>query len=167
MFDEKKQVLEIINGFKNLSSKIRDENVQIKETLTKNETTISACKKEYQKLYQRYEIIQQENEELKQYIINLQQQLQQQPQFQTYQNNQRHQQQLKRRQSFQRIAQKHPEIIEKESLKKKLKRRYVVVDKENDNEYDDDFPYDADEDNNVEDAYDDNDQYEIVKIKKK
>ena len=120
MFDEKKQVLEIINGFKNLSSKIRDENVKIKETLTKNETTISACKKEYQKLYQQHEKIQQENEELKQYIINLQQQLQQDwlPQFQTYQNNQRHQHQLKRRQSFQRIAQKHPEIIEKESLKK-------------------------------------------------
>ena len=77
MFDEKKQVLEIINGFKNLSSKIRDENVKIKETLTKNETTISACKKEYQKLYQQHEKIQQENEELKQYIINLQQQLQQ------------------------------------------------------------------------------------------
>ena len=31
---------------------------------------------------------------------------------------------------------------------------YVVVDEENDNEYDDDFPYDADEDNNVEDDYD-------------
>ena len=77
MFDEKKQVLEIINGFKNLSSKIRDENVKIKETLTKNKTTISPCEKEYQKLYQQYEKIQQENEELKQYIINLQQQLQQ------------------------------------------------------------------------------------------
>ena len=47
MFDEKKQVLGIINGFKNLSSKNRDENVKIKESLTKNETTISACKKEY------------------------------------------------------------------------------------------------------------------------
>ena len=123
MFNKKKQVLEIINGFKNLSSKIRGENVKIKETLTKNETAISACRKEYQKLYQQYKKIQQENEELKQYIINLPQQLQQQqqqqqPQFKTYQNNQRHQQQLKRRQSFRRIAQKHPEIIEKESLKK-------------------------------------------------
>ena len=66
MFDEKKQVLEIINGFKNL-----------KETLTKNETTISACKKEYQKLYQQHKKIQRENDKLKQYIINLQQQLQQ------------------------------------------------------------------------------------------
>ena len=45
MFYEKKQVLEIINGFKNLSLKIRDENIKIKETLTKKETTISACKK--------------------------------------------------------------------------------------------------------------------------
>ena len=52
---------------------MRDENVKIKETLTKNETTISACKKEYQKLYQQHEKVQQENEELKQYIINLQQ----------------------------------------------------------------------------------------------
>ena len=76
MFNEKKQVLEIIKGFKNLSSKIRDENFKIKETLTKNETMISACKKEYQKFYQQYEKIQHENEELKQYIINLQQQLQ-------------------------------------------------------------------------------------------
>ena len=118
MFDEKKQVLEIINGFKNLSSKIRDENVKIKETLTKNETTISACKKEYQKLYQQHVKVQQENEELKQYIINLQQQQQQQQQerpqqFQTYQN--RHQHQLKRIQSFQKIAKRHPEIIKKES----------------------------------------------------
>ena len=37
MFDVKKQVLEIINGFKNLSSKIRDENVKIKETLNKKQ----------------------------------------------------------------------------------------------------------------------------------
>ena len=46
MFDEKKQVLKIINSFKNLSSKIRDENLKIKETLIKNKTKISACKKE-------------------------------------------------------------------------------------------------------------------------
>ena len=58
MLDKKKQVLEIRNGFKNLSSKIRYENVKIKETLTKNETKISACKKEYQKLYQQHEKIQ-------------------------------------------------------------------------------------------------------------
>ena len=45
MFDEKKQVLEIINGFKDLSSKIRDENVKIKETLTKKETTFHPVKK--------------------------------------------------------------------------------------------------------------------------
>ena len=115
MFDEKKQVLEIINGFRNLSSKIRDENVQIKETLTKNETTISACKKEYQKLYQQQEKIQQENEELKQYIINLQQQLQQDrlPQFQTYQNNQRHQQQLKRRQYFKGLHKNIQKLLKK------------------------------------------------------
>ena len=52
---------------------MRDENVKIKETLTKNETTISACKKEYQKLYQQHEKFQQKNDELKQYIFNLQQ----------------------------------------------------------------------------------------------
>ena len=44
MFDEKKQVLEIINDFKSLSSKIRDENVKIKGTLTKNEATIQPVK---------------------------------------------------------------------------------------------------------------------------
>ena len=45
MFDEKKQVLEIIKDFKSLSSKIRDKNVKIKGTLTKNEITIQPVKK--------------------------------------------------------------------------------------------------------------------------
>ena len=51
MFNEKEQVLEIINGFKNLTSKFKNENDKIKETVKDKDVTISACKNEYQKLY--------------------------------------------------------------------------------------------------------------------
>ena len=58
MFNEKDQVLDIINGFKNLTSKIKNENDKIKETVKIKDITISACKKEYQKLYQEHENLQ-------------------------------------------------------------------------------------------------------------
>ena len=55
MFNKKEQVLEIINGFKNLTSKIKNENDKIKETVKDKDVTISACKKENQKLYYQHE----------------------------------------------------------------------------------------------------------------
>ena len=55
MFNEKEQVLDIINGFKNLTSKIKIENDKIKEAVKNKDVTKSACKKEYQKLYQEHE----------------------------------------------------------------------------------------------------------------
>ena len=55
MFNEKEQALDIINCFKNLMLKIKNENDKIKETVKNKDITISACKKEYQKLYQEHE----------------------------------------------------------------------------------------------------------------
>ena len=46
MFNEKEQILEIINGFKNLTSKFKNENDKIKETVKDKDVTISACKNE-------------------------------------------------------------------------------------------------------------------------
>ena len=50
--NEKQQIFEGINGFKNLASKI----FLLKKVSIKNkDTTIAACKKEYQKLYFEHE----------------------------------------------------------------------------------------------------------------
>ena len=51
MFNKKEQVLEIINGFKNLTSKIKNETDKRQATVKDKDVTISACKNEYQKLY--------------------------------------------------------------------------------------------------------------------
>ena len=120
MFNEKDQVLDIINGFKNLTSKIKNENDKIKETVKIKDITISACKKEYQKLYQEHENLQKQYSMLEEYVKQQQQQ----------QNQQLYQKplQLQRRQSFQKIAKKHPEIIQKQNLKRK---RHVLANDDN------------------------------------
>ena len=53
--NEKEQILEVINGFKNLTSKIKKDNNEIKVLVKNKDTTIAACKKEYQKLYFKHE----------------------------------------------------------------------------------------------------------------
>ena len=130
MFNEKEQVLEIMNGFKNLTSKIKNENYKIKETVQDKDVTISACKKEYQKLYYQHENLKKQYNELEEYVKQQQQQQQQQ------QN-----QQLQRRQSFQKIAKKHPTIIQKQNLKSNKRKRYVLINDDND----DDEQNDADD----------------------
>ena len=49
-----KEMLEIIEGFQNLTSKIKDDHDCIKKTLKNREMTIAACKTEYQKLHGEY-----------------------------------------------------------------------------------------------------------------
>ena len=78
MFTEKEQVLDIITGFKNLTSKIKNENDKIKETVKDKDVTISACKKENQKLYYQHENLKKQYNELEEYVKQLQQQQQQQ-----------------------------------------------------------------------------------------
>ena len=127
MFNKKEQVLEIINGFKNLTSKIKNENDKIKETVKDKDVTISACKKENQKLYYQHENLKKQYNELEEYVKQQQQQQQNQ--------------QLQRRQSFQRIAKKHPTIIQKQNLKSNKRKRYVLINDDND----DDEQNDADD----------------------
>ena len=62
--NEKQQILEIIDGFKNLTSKIKKDNDEIKGSLKNKELTIAACKKEYKKLFE-------EHEELKRKYVEL------------------------------------------------------------------------------------------------
>ena len=49
--NEKQQIFEVINGFKNLTSKIKKDNDDIKVLMKNKDTPIAACKKEYKKLY--------------------------------------------------------------------------------------------------------------------
>ena len=62
--NEKQQIFEIIDGFKNLTSKIKKDNDDIKDSLKNKELTITACKKEYRKIFE-------EHEELKRRYIEL------------------------------------------------------------------------------------------------
>ena len=58
------EILEIIDGFKNLTSKIKDENETIKNNLKNKDLTINACKKEYRKLHAEYQELKKNYEEL-------------------------------------------------------------------------------------------------------
>ena len=50
-----KEMLEIIEGFQNLTSKIKEDNDSIKNSLKNKDLTIIACKKEYKKLFAEHE----------------------------------------------------------------------------------------------------------------
>ena len=54
MRNEKKEVLEIIDGFKNLTYKIKKDNDEIKQSVKNKDAIITSCKTEYQKLYSEY-----------------------------------------------------------------------------------------------------------------
>ena len=73
-----KQIFEVINGFKNLASKIKKDNDEIKVSIKNKDITIAACKKEYQKLYFEHEELKKKYPELENYFQQQQQQQQQQ-----------------------------------------------------------------------------------------
>lgn len=58
------QLFEIIDGFKNLTSKIKEDNDNIKASLKKKELTIDACKKEYRKLFDEHQELKRKFSEL-------------------------------------------------------------------------------------------------------
>ena len=68
--NKNKEIIEIIDGFQNLSSKIKEENEFIKKSLKDKDLTINACKKEYRKLHS-------EHEELKKIYIELESKIKQ------------------------------------------------------------------------------------------
>ena len=63
MKNEKQEIVEIIDGFKNLTYKIKKDNDEIKDRIKNKDQIIESCKTEYQKLYAEYEKILTENEE--------------------------------------------------------------------------------------------------------
>ena len=80
MRNEKREILEIIDGFKNLTYKIKKDNDDIKQSVKNKDTTIASCKTEYQKLYAEHKELRERYNELENYILQLQQQEQQQQQ---------------------------------------------------------------------------------------
>ena len=60
-----KEMLEIIEGFQNLTARIKEDHDSAKKTLKNKELTIAACKEEYRKLYTAHEDLKKKYEELK------------------------------------------------------------------------------------------------------
>ena len=99
--NEKQQIFEIINGFKNLTSKIKKDNDDIKVSMKNKDITIASCKKEYKKLYAEHEELKQKYPKLEKYFQQKQQQQQQKQQnFDKIRKRQFPQQQLKRKKRF-------------------------------------------------------------------
>ena len=62
--NKNEEILEIIDGFKNLTSKIKEDNDNIKNALKKKDLKTNACKKEYRKLYAEYQELKRKYAEL-------------------------------------------------------------------------------------------------------
>ena len=134
--NEKQQIFEIIDGFKNLTSRIKKDNDEIKDSMKNKDLTIAACKKEYKKLYAEHEELKRKYVELEKYF---------------------HQEKYEKRQNRKREQEKQHN--------KKKKRRFILDyddDDDDDNDADDEF-YNEDENNNDNDN---DEEFEIIKVKK-
>ena len=120
--NEKQQIFEIIDGFKNLTSRIKKDNDEIKDSMKNKDLTIAACKKEYKKLYAEHEELKRKYVELEKYF---------------------HQEKYEKRQNRKREQ-------EKQHNKKKKRRFILDYDDDDDNDADDEF-YNEDENNNDND----------------
>ena len=65
MKDQKQEILEIIDGFKNLTYKIKKDNDEIKLHVKNKDEIVASCKSEYQKLYAEYKELESKYNELK------------------------------------------------------------------------------------------------------
>ena len=121
--NEKQQIFEIIDGFKKLTSRIKKDNDEIKDSMKNKDLTIAACKKEYKKLYAEHEELKRKYVELEKYF---------------------HQEKYEKRQNRKREQEKQHN--------KKKKRRFILDydDDDDDNDADDEF-YNEDENNNDND----------------
>ena len=148
MKNHKQEVLEIIDGFKNLTYKIKKDNDEIRESVKNKDETIACCKTEYQKLYAEYKDLQKRYNELETYILHEQQQQQQE---QEQQQQQQLQLQKQQQQQEEQKQQKYRQIL----FYPNKKRKHYVVSHD-------------DSDENENDEYTDkNDDFEYVKIKKR
>ena len=123
MKKHEEEVLEIIDGFKNLTYKIKKENDKIKESIKNKDETITCCKTEYQKLYGKYQNLQEKYNELETYI--LQQQQQQQQQLEQQKEKQQQQKEKQQQQKQQQQQQNYKKIL---YYPTKNKRHYVMSD---------------------------------------
>ena len=140
MKNHQHEMLEIIDGFKNLTYKIKKDNDQIKDSIKNKDETIKLCKTEYQKLYAQYKDLEKRYDELEAYVLEQQQQQQQQQQQENLKQEQQQQQQQQQQQYKQILL--YPT---------KKRKRYVMSHNDaNEQESDDD----------------ENDDFEYVKIKK-
>ena len=142
MKNHQQEVLEIIDGFKNLTYKIKKDNDEIRDSIKNKDETIACCKTEYQKLYAEYKDLQKRYNELETYILQEQEQQKQQQQQQQLQQQQQQEQQKQ---------QKYRQIL----LYPNKKRKHYMV---------------SDDDSDENDEYTDNEEnndFEYVKIKKR
>ena len=144
MRNEKKEVLEIIDGFKNLTYKIKKDNDEIKQSVKNKDAIIISCKTEYQKLYSEYKELQERYNELENYILQLQQQ---------------QQQQLGKIEQLQQQQQQRQ--IRKRNIRFYAKRKHYLINNDDDNEND---GYNEDDESNKNE---DNNEFEYVKIRRK
>ena len=66
--NEKQQIFQIIDRFKNLTCRIKKDNDEIKDSLKNKNLTTAACKKEYKKLYAEHEELKRKYMELEKYF---------------------------------------------------------------------------------------------------
>ena len=146
MRDKEREILEVIDGFKNLTYKIKKDNDVVKQTVKNKDAIIASCKTEYQKLYSEYNELQERYNELENYILQLQQQQQQQ------------QQQLEKAEQLQQQQQRQ---ITKKNIPfyaNKKRKHYLMNYDDDDNDND---RYNQDDDTN------ENEECEYIKIRKK
>ena len=145
MKDQKHEILEVIDGFKNLTYKIKKDNDEIKQSVKGKDQVIASCKTEYQKLYAEYEELAKRNNELENYIVALQKEQQKKQELEI-------EQQKQEQQKLQLQIQK-----QKQREKKILKRRHYILNDSGDNDdNDDDNEYSEDESD-----------FKYIKVKKK
>ena len=153
MRDKEREILEVIDGFKILTYKIKKDNDVVKQTVKNKDAIIASCKTEYQKLYSEYNELQERYNELENYILQLQQQQQQQ------------QQQLEKAEQLQQQQQQQSQITKKNiPFYANKKRKHYLMN------YDDDDDDDDDNDNdryNQDDDTNENEECEYIKIRKK
>ena len=132
-----KELLEVIEGFQNLTAKIKDDNDSIKNLLKNKDLTIVACKKEYRKLYT-------EHEELKKKYAELESKIQQN--------------------ENERIKRKRKNNSNNNKKKKKI---LIDYSSEENDKYDDDDDENNEKSSEEEEEIEDKDSdFEIVKVKK-
>ena len=150
--NEKQQIFEIIDGFKNLTSKIKKDNDDIKLSIKNKDITIAACKKEYKKLYTEHEELKQKYTELEKYFYQQKREQQQKQNFDKIRKRKNQQQQIKRKRCF--IIDDDDDDDDDDN----------VIDDNIDD--DDNIDYNADVDENTGEE-NDGSNFEIIKIKKK